>query len=591
MENERINKNHLLLIFKIFSKRQKKTLIYITILMFIGMLFEMLGLGILLPTMTLMTESKVESNMPMISKVLFSSGISSGPNLLLLMLLILVFFYFIKLIFLLFMTWEQNKFGADVSKSISDQLFYGYLNLPYQFHLNNNSSFLIRNINIEAQKLIVVITTSLNGFTELLVVLGTLIFLIVLEPIGAILVFLIIFLTFLIFNRVTKKYLIKWGLRTQLNSGLMNKHVLQGLAGAKEVAFLNKQSYFLNKFSTHSSLFYQDQVKNNTLAQFPKYLLELVSIVSLAGLIFLLLSINKPLSFILPTMGIFLTAAYRLIPSANRIISAFQQVKFSSSSIQLIYDEFQAFKNHSYLESYNLINHDFLQFKKIKFENVTFCYEKSNQPALENISIEITRGSTIGIIGESGSGKSTLVDLFLGILSPVKGEITVDSFNIKNSLKNWQSLIGYIPQSVYLLDETIVNNVAFGINENEIDYNKTNEAIEKANLTQFISTLPLKLNTFVGERGVRLSGGQKQRIGISRALYNDPLIMVLDEATSALDNQTEFNVMESVRKLKGDKTIIIVAHRLSTIMNCDYLYKIENGKIVSEGTPANLIKN
>jgi ABC-type multidrug transport system fused ATPase/permease subunit len=585
MKNNKLYNNNLKLLLSILTKKQKKNLIYVFILMLLGMLFEMIGLGILLPIMELMVNPNNESKSNLISNIF------NAQNNFILLLLILVLFFFIKLFFILYMVWKQNKFAAEVSKFISDKLFYGYLSEDYQFHLNKNSSILIRNISIEVTKITSVITTTLAGFTELLVVFGTTLFLLFIEPIGTFIIFFLIFNAFIAFNYFTKKKLVKWGLNMQSNSALMNKDIMEGLGGIKEVIFYNKQLFFLKNFSFHNFLYYQDQIKNNTLSQFPKYFLELVSIISLSGLIFLLISLGNPVSSILPILGIFLTSAFRLIPSANRIIVSFQHIKFSAPTIHLVHDEFQAFEKTSVIKSENNCNINFENFREISFSNVTFSYENQINLALDSISLNFNSGNTIGIFGESGSGKSTFVDLFLGILKPVKGKIFIDNIDIHSSLINWQSLIGYIPQSVYLLDDSILKNIAFGINEEDIDFKKIELALEKSNLTNFIDSLPSGFYTHVGERGVRLSGGQRQRIGIARALYNDPLILVLDEATSALDNETEHSIMDSIDNLKGQKTILIVAHRLTTIKNCDYLYKIKNGTIESEGKPDKLLIN
>ena len=298
---------------------------------------------------------------------------------------------------------------------------------------------------------------------------------------------------------------------------------------------------------------------------------------------------NKPVGDLIPTLGVFVAAAFRMIPSINRIMAALQKVTFSRPVIEVIYNELKDIRkikrdNIEPIPKIHLLD-------KITIENINYAYNDSNKNVLENVSFSILKGSCVGIIGKSGSGKSTLIDIMLGLLQPTQGYVKIDAMDINgnDNLKKWQSAIGYVPQNIYLIDDTLRKNIAFGINENEIDEYAIQNSIIASQLSDFVNELPEGLETMVGERGVRLSGGQRQRIGIARALYNNPDILFFDEATSALDSNTETGVMESINSLKGNKTIIIVAHRLSTLENCDKIYKIENGIIVSSGSSKEML--
>jgi ABC-type multidrug transport system fused ATPase/permease subunit len=298
---------------------------------------------------------------------------------------------------------------------------------------------------------------------------------------------------------------------------------------------------------------------------------------------------GKSIDHILPTLGIFLAAAFRMIPSVNKIVVSTQQIRYAKPVISILYNEFKLIENTPDIKQNNI---DKFQFKSnIYLEDINLKYTGSLKNALDGVSITINKFQTIGFIGTSGSGKSTLVDVILGVIYPNKGKVYVDGVDISTNFAGWQSHIGYVPQTIYLTDDSLRKNIAFGIPDEQIDNVAVLRAVKAAQLQEFVSTLPGKLETFVGERGVRLSGGQRQRIGIARALYHDPEVLVLDEATSALDSDTEKGFMEAIDALQGNKTIIIVAHRLTTVERCNYIYKLDEGRILQEGTPQTILEN
>ena len=316
------------------------------------------------------------------------------------------------------------------------------------------------------------------------------------------------------------------------------------------------------------------------LQALPRLWLELLAVVGLAGLVVVMLGQENTVESILPTMGVFAAAAFRLMPSVNRMLRALQSVRYSLPVINTLNNEF-----HNY-EQYNKKSQShahILYRNELKLESVGFRYEAANKKSLMNINILVKKGTSVGIIGKSGSGKSTLIDVLLGLLKPENGQVLIDGCDIQSHLRDWQDQIGYVPQSIYLTDDTLRRNIAFGIPADKIDDESVMNAVKSAQLDDFIETLPNGLDEDVGERGIRLSGGQRQRIGIARALYHNPSVLVLDEATSSLDAETEKSVMDAVRGLQGKKTIIIVAHRLTTVQHCDYIYRLEAGNVVEEG--------
>jgi ABC-type bacteriocin/lantibiotic exporter with double-glycine peptidase domain len=579
--------NFLNKILFLLTSEQKKSLFFLSVLMLIGMLFEMLGLGILLPALGLMLKTDIVKDYPSIKPFLNLVGNPSKNQLVFFGMLILVVLYFLKSVFLIFLTWKQSKFSAELSANISEQLFYGYLSLPYSFHLQRNSTELLRNIQSEVG----VFTSLSQGIItlsiEISVVLSVAFILILVEPVGAVTISIFLGISGYLFFQFTKKRLLNWGEKRQYHVGLAGKYLIQGLSGVKDVKLSGREEDFVNEYSVHNKANANILTRVITLSQAPRFYLELLAVVGLAGLIILMIMQEKPLVLLVPTLGTFAAASFRIIPSVNRIVAAMQNITYSKPAVDVLFREFKFINEHnkSLIPGSKINFNDCIEIKDLKFQ-----YESSDVDAVNEISIKINKGACIGLIGQSGSGKSTLVDIILGLLKPTGGNILVDGKDIQGNIREWQKQVGYVPQSIYLTDDTLRRNIAFGIPENLIDENAVKSALSAAQLDVFVSELHEGLETVVGERGVRLSGGQRQRIGIARALYHNPEVLVLDEATSALDGLTEDGVMEALNIMHGSKTLIIVAHRLSTVENCDILYRLENGKIIEAGKPSSILK-
>lgn len=570
----------------LLTPKQKKQLTFLALLLFIGILFEMLGLGILIPALGIMLKTDIGKNYPILQPFLEFLGNPTQVELVVIGMVTLVFIYLVKAIFLVYLSWKQSEFSSELSADLSSKLFLGYMRQPYSFHLERNSAELLRNIQGEVA-LFTFISQSIISLTiEISIVIGVVSMLVIVEPMGAIVVTVFLGTAAYLYHIITKKKISGWGVARQFHSGLASQHLMQGLGGVKDVKLTGRDGYFLEQFDFHNKMNAKIQTRVAAVGLVPRTYLELLAVMGLAVLILFMASSGKSFELLLPVLGVFAAAAFRVIPSANRIMTALQGIRYGRPVVDMLYTEFGLIRT---AEDSLITGESILFNHELAIKDISFKYPGSDMNVLDSVSLNIKKGESIAFIGPSGSGKSTLVDIILGLLKPDSGMIIVDHINTLTNIRSWQNQLGYVPQSIYLTDDSLRNNIAFGIAAQEISDIQISKAIKSAQLDEFIETLPEGLETFVGERGVRLSGGQKQRIGIARALYHDPKIMIFDEATSALDGETESGVMEAISALKGIKTVIIIAHRLSTVINCDRIYSLEKGKIVKIGSPKEVL--
>ena len=573
-------------VWSLLTPGQQRTALVLLFLMFIGMALETLGIGLVIPALALLTQRDFVSNYPALQPALQALGNPSQQNLVIGGMLILVGVYLIKALFLAFLVWRQTRFAFGVQVQLSQRLFTVYLRQPYTFHLQRNSAQLIRNVINEVGLF------TFNGIlpgmmllTESLVLLGLCSLLLVVEPLGALIAVSVLGTAAWGFHRLTRGRIARWGEARQHHEGLRIQHLQQGLGGAKDVKLLGRETDFLEQYRVHNAQSARVGRLQATLQQLPRLWLELLAVSGLAILVISMLAQGRALEAVLPTLGLFAAAAFRLMPSVNRVLGAVQSLRYGLPVIDTLHEELKlaapepAAQNNNGVPAFQT---------EIRLTDIRYTYPSAATPALNGLSISIQKGEPVGFIGASGAGKSTLVDILLGLLTPDTGEVRVDDADIQAHLRNWQDQIGYVPQSIYLTDDTLRRNVAFGLPNEQIDDAAVQRAIQAAQLEEFVNSLPQGLETLVGERGIRLSGGQRQRVGIARALYHDPAVLVLDEATSSLDTATERGVMQAVRALHGTKTILIVAHRLSTVENCDRIYRLEQGRVVEAGVPATM---
>jgi ATP-binding cassette, subfamily B, bacterial PglK len=567
-------------IWIILKANQRKSVIFLFILMIFSALVEMLSVGTILPVVSLMTEENIGERFPAIQPILDILGNPERGKLIIFAMLSLIFIYFIKTVFLFLFTYQKAKLTAQLSSELAKDLYKSYLDRSYAFHLQNNSAQLIRNITIEVGIFVHnVISPLLLIIMEILVVTGIIFLIVLIDPLGSIIIMSLfgIFGGYIVYaTRALQK---KWSIERHYHDGMILQQVQQGLGGVKQVKLLGREGQFEKRFDFHNFRANRLSLYQTLIVGAPRWTFELLAITSIAILVILMMVQNANIKEVLPVVALFAAAAFRLMPGITRIIQSMNAFRYAQPSIETIYNEVDLIHN-----SKQIICNSRKDFKfEIELNKVSFTYHEDIKRTLDEISVVIKQGDAIGFIGKSGSGKSTLVDIILGLLKPEKGVVKVDAEDIEINIRCWQDQIGYVPQAIFLTDDTLRRNVAFGLSDHEIDESAIKYAINAAELGDFIDNLPSGLDTIVGENGVRLSGGQRQRIGIARALYQNPSVLVFDEATSSLDLETEKSIMDTVRDLHGKKTIIIISHRLNTVEFCDYLYKVESGRIVKQG--------
>lgn len=571
-------------IFSILPAAKKREFYKIGVLQLIGMGLEVLGIGLLIPVFSIMSSSSAFSNPSKVLKFLIEILGSPSSNAFLVQYMFFVaFFYFLKSLFFGNLIWHQNKIANELHRDLSIKLFHGYLNQPYHFHLRVNSSKLISTIHIEVAQFSNVFLAILFIIVELGVIFSIICFLMWQDPLITVMVFLFFLLTSWSYQRLSKRRLLAWGLKRQNLAFKLQQDLQESFVGIKDIMLFGKKKWFTQIFSQEISDYTETSAKVNTVNVFPRFFLELLVVLMLTFLVSFMVYLNKSNSEILSILMLFSAAAFRTIPSFSKILSSLQTIRYSRPVVNTIYDELKNINDNSLGNSMGLSNtrlEPFIFKTAIKITDLCFTHVGSDNETLKDINLSIIKGQSVGIIGESGAGKTTLVDLLLGLHLPSKGLIEVDSVNICDIIENWRRVIGYVPQFIFLIDDTIRRNIAFGLQDSEIDDKRVAQIIKEVNLVKLIESLPQGYDTIVGEQGVRLSGGQRQRLGIARALYRNPDILIFDEATSALDIDTEKVIMEEIQKYKNVKTLIFITHRLSSLVNCDLVYRIESGKIL-----------
>ena len=576
----------------ILSKKDFKYLTFLFFGMIISASIEMVGLGsIPIFIMVIVDINTMMDRFPNFFAYKYVQNLTQS-TLTIYGGLILISIFLFKNLYLAFFYFCQGKIIKNIRSDITYKIFNKYLSATYSFHINNNPSILTRAITSSVAGTISTIMSTLNIIKEILVLFVIFILLSLNEPLVSFSVFFSLIIISGLFLFLTRKELISRGTLVEDIRQAQFKTVNHALGSIRETKILNREKYLTNIFK-----FQIDEMEKHNffmyfLNQTPRLFLEFIAIfaVSTIAIIFVLMDLTS--EQILPIISLLAVCSIRLIPAFNLIISSLSTRRFATASLKIIANalkntpiEAKFQKNDT---SQQNIKKDFFK-DKIILKDIDFSHENSNTKIIKEISLEINQGQSVGIIGKSGAGKSTLIDLILGLINPVAGEIFIDNKQLKNNIKNWQKLIGYVPQDIYLLDDTIKNNIAFGLNEHDIDHENVIKCIKLAKLDVFVNSLPEKENTIVGNRGVKVSGGQKQRIGIARALYNNPRVLVLDEATSSLDTENEREIMDEVYVSSKGRTLIIITHRHSSVFKCDIVYLLDKGKIIDKGNYKDLM--
>lgn len=537
---------------------------------------EALAIWLVYPLILLLLNPAGALQMPALRR--FSLVFQDGEQVLLGVLLLVLAGYVLKNAYAAFVIFVQNRFAFNTQNMLSRRLFRVYLDQPYTFHMQRNSAQLINNITSEADGLVwFVFLPALTMLAEALVTAALVTLLFVIEPLAALLILAIFGSVAGMYYLLLRKRIVRWGEERQFHEWKRLRRISEGLGGIKEVKVLGRESYFLEAFMIHSTARARSFTRFQVAAALPLLILEVTGMASLITVVSVAVILGREISSVIPFLGLVAAAAFRLIPAANRILFSFQQMRYGGPVVDNLARELLMSTTDS--SAISARRQELVFQQALVLDNVAYRYPDRPMDVLTGVSFVVKRGQSVAIVGPSGSGKTTLVDLILGLLEPSAGSIAVDGRDLQSMVRLWQATIGYVPQHVYLADESLRRNVAFGVADEEIDEEAVRRAIDQSQLRELVESLPQGLETVIGERGVHLSGGQIQRVGIARALYRNPEVLVLDEATSSLDIVTEAGIMEAVGKLRGEKTIFIIAHRSSTVEGCDLTLHVTSGGV------------
>jgi ABC-type multidrug transport system fused ATPase/permease subunit len=576
----------------ILNRKQKLRVIVIAFMMLLGACFETIGVSLILPLVSAVTTPDLIETNQYAKLVCELLDLHSATTFILVVIGALIFVYIFKNVYLFIEYYVQYRFIYNNRYQTQHRLMQVYLSRPYEFFLNAESGEIVRVITQDTSNTFELLTKFLGFLTEGVVSAALIITIVLTDPAMALLLAVVLGGLMLVIGKIIKPVLHRAGKRYQENAGSANKWLLQSISGIKEVKVAGKEDYFLDQFSVYGRRAVASEKINAVLGTVPRLSIEAFGVSAMLAVIAILMWSGREVNSMLPQLTAFAMAAVRLMPSVNRMSSAMNAISYYEPALDKMLEhlsvaerweaETLASRNTTIAEARKPITLN----QQVCLADISYTYPNVETPVLEHANMEIPIGKSVGVVGASGSGKTTAIDILLGLLPPQEGQVLADGVDIQENYVGWLRHVGYIPQMIFMLDDTIWANVAFGIPEAEIDEAQVWKALEEAQLKEFVQSLPNGLDTTIGERGVRLSGGQRQRIGIARALYLDPELLIFDEATSALDNETEAAIMESINALHGRKTMVIIAHRLTTIQECDLVYRVEDGKIVKERVDA-----
>ena len=580
---------------KIFQKmmvlldaRQKRQMVGIVILMLIGGVLESVGISLIAPVMEIVLQPEAVDQKPYLHFLYNFFHLRSTEQLAGLIMVALVLVFVIKNIFLYFMNVVQLRFVYTNQFATSRRMMINFMKRPYEYYLNADTSVIQRNITSDVNNMYGLILSVLQLTSEVIVFVCLVVILLSQDAQMTIFIAGLLIVVLMIIKYVIKPVMQRAGRENQDYYSGLYKWIEESVTGIKEIKIAGRENYFINGYADCGAGYVNAVQKYNLYNSTPRLLIETVAIAGMIGYMLFLMQTGVSIRQVAPSLSVLALAAARLLPSANRINTyttsiAYFEPFFMNVSDHLqaeIHDEDMTYDEHVYRRRETV--EKLPLHREISLENISYKYPNTNVYILKEANLKIPVGKSVGIVGTSGAGKTTIVDVMLGLLAPAEGRILADGVEVRAHYKEWLKNIGYIPQTIFMLDSTIRKNVAFGVPDDEIEEERVWAALKEAQLDTYIRSLPDGLDTSIGERGIRLSGGQRQRIGIARALYEDPEVMVLDEATSALDGETEAAIMESINRLHGKKTLVIIAHRLTTIEKCDLVYRVGEQKAVRE---------
>lgn len=562
----------------IFDRREKFKLVLLLFAIAFTTILELAGVVAIMPFINVIMDPTIIERTFYLNWLYSLFNFKEINMFIALLGILLIFIYIIKNLCVSLMYYFQYAFTFETQKKLSQRMLRCYMNQSYVFHLKNNSADLIRNINTDVTMMFQAIISILGLLAEVAVcaILG--IYLLIQDKSIAIGMVLIFGVFILLFAKRFKKYLTKIGNEDRYYSAGIMKWLHQSFGGMKETKILGREEFFCEKFEYNYYNWAEREKIFRLLQVVPRPVMEAVCVTALLSIIVLKLLHGTDSSYFITTVSVFAVAAFRLLPSINRITSNYSVITFNMPAFDAVYHDLKEIEQLIATNEEKKKNEKEITFAaEIEVKDLTFGYPDKEENVLENINLAIKKNQSIALVGPSGAGKTTLADIVLGILKPQCGKVLVDGYDIEESPYSWKQKLGYIPQSIYLMDDTIRNNILYG--QENVDEERLEKAVKEAQLKEFIDTLDNGLDTVIGENGICLSGGQRQRIGIARALYTNPEVLVLDEATSALDNETEEAVMEAINHLSGSKTLIIIAHRLSTTEKCDAIYEVKDKQV------------
>ncbi|MBQ8262015.1 MAG: ABC transporter ATP-binding protein [Lachnospiraceae bacterium] len=570
----------------LLDRKQKIKMLGLVGLMLFGALLETFSIGFLIPVLNAIMDIDSMMEVEIVRKIYDMLGLKSTQQFIILMLVTLIVLFALKNAFLHLQGVIQYRFVFGNQFRTANQMMISYLKRPYEFYLNADTPKVQRNITSDVINMYALMLCLLQMMSEIVVFVFVVIAIMLLEPKMTLFLISVMLVSLLVIKVLFKPIMSKAGKDNRENYAGLLKWIQQVVTGIKEIKIANREAYFAGQYIDCGNRYISALRKYSIYKNLPRLLIETICIASVLVYMIVMISNGDDMQNMVPLLGAFAFAVVRLLPSANRISNYMTDIAYYKPFLMGISDNLQKeiADADKVLESLQRAPKKLDIKDKVELKNITYAYPNTDVLIFDKAEMEIPIGAAVGIVGSSGSGKSTVVDILLGLLQLKDGQILADGVDVlsREHYGQWLNNVGYIPQQIFMLDDSIRKNIAFGIPEEEISEERLWEVLKEAQLDEFVRSLPEGMETGIGERGIRLSGGQRQRIGIARALYDDPEILILDEATSALDNDTEAAIMESINRLHGKKTLVIIAHRLNTIENCEVIYRVENGKAIRE---------